>query len=96
VTHVRPLHSPPSKHISVLFILICCLWCAFPWQWSKRLARSVGLREEDQDEVGVEEDELRRREEERVRAMVRENREREARERKVLHTYFIHKNNSNN
>jgi len=50
----------------------------------------------DLDEVGVEEDELRRREEERVRAMVRENREREARERKVLHTYFIHKNNSNN
>ena len=52
------------------------------------MARSVGLREVDLDEVGVEEDELRRREEERVRAMMRDNREREARERKVLR---IHK-----
>ena len=52
------------------------------------MAESVGLREVDLDEEGVEEDEIRRREEERVRAMVRENREREARERKVLR---IHK-----
>ena len=76
------------KNLPVLLILICCLWCAFPWQWSRRLAGSVGLREDDLDEEGVEEDEIRRREEGRVRAMMRDNREREARERKVLR---IHK-----
>ena len=52
------------------------------------MAGSVGLREDDLDEEGVEEDEIRRREEGRVRAMMRDNREREARERKVLR---IHK-----